>query len=80
MLPLRWYEYGCTRGDGRVTLEVADNGKGITCERMSKPDSFGLRGMQERVSLLGGDFSIGGPIGVGTTARASVPVAEGSII
>jgi signal transduction histidine kinase len=67
------------QGDGRVTLEVADNGKGITCEGMSKLDSFGLRGMQERVSLLGGHFSIGGALGVGTTARASVPVAEGSI-
>jgi PAS domain S-box-containing protein len=66
------------QGDGRVTLEVTDNGKGITRERMSKPDSFGLRGMQERVSLLGGHFHIVGTLGVGTTARASVPVAEGS--
>jgi signal transduction histidine kinase len=85
MVRIRLYQ-----GDGRVTLEVADNGKGVTCERMSKPDSFGLRGMQERVSLLGGDFSIGGALGVGTTAHASVParrskaladgpVAEGSI-
>ena len=65
------------QGDGRVTLEVTDNGKGITRERMTKPDSFGLRGMQERVSLLGGHFHIVGTLGVGTTARASVPVAEG---
>jgi len=61
------------QGDGRVTLEVTDNGKGITRERMAKPDSFGLRGMQERVSLLGGHFHIVGTLGVGTTARASVP-------
>jgi PAS domain S-box-containing protein len=67
------------QGDGRVTLEVTDNGKGITGKRMSKSDSFGLRGMQERVSLLGGYFSIRGALGVGTTARASVPVAECSI-
>jgi PAS domain S-box-containing protein len=67
------------QGDGRVTLEVTDNGKGITSKRMSKPDSFGLRGMQERVSLLGGHFYIGGTLGVGTTARASVPVAEWAI-
>ncbi|MDZ4732336.1 MAG: histidine kinase [Nitrospirota bacterium] len=62
--------------DGRVTLEVTDNGKGITRERMAMPHSFGLRGMQERVSLLGGHFHIAGTSGVGTTARASVPVAE----
>ena len=67
------------QGDGRVTLEVTDNGKGITGKRMSKPDSFGVRGMRERVSLLGGHFYLGGTLGVGTTARASVPVAEGSI-
>ena len=63
-------------GNGRVTLEVTDNGKGITRERMTMPHSFGLRGMQERVSLLGGHFHIAGTSGVGTTARASVPVAE----
>jgi len=62
--------------DGRVTLEVTDNGKGITRERMTAPHSFGLRGMQERASLLGGYFHILGAPGVGTTACASVPVAE----
>jgi PAS domain S-box-containing protein len=59
-----------------VTLEVTDNGKGITRERITTPDSFGLRGMQERASLLGGHFQIVGTFGVGTTAYASVPVAE----
>jgi PAS domain S-box-containing protein len=64
------------QGDGRVTLEVTDNGKGITRESMTTPHSFGLRGMQERASLLGGHFHIAGTSGVGTTACASVPVAE----
>jgi PAS domain S-box-containing protein len=63
------------QGDGRVTLEVTDNGKGITCERMTTAHSFGLRGMQERASLLGGHFHIVGTPGVGTTACASVPLA-----
>ena len=64
------------QGDGGVTLEVTDNGKGITRERMTTPDSFGLRGMRERASLLGGHFHIVGTSGVGTTACASVPIAE----
>jgi signal transduction histidine kinase len=64
------------QGDGKVTLEVTDNGKGITCERMTTSDSFGLRGMQERVSLLGGHFHIVGTPGVGTSACASLPIAE----
>lgn len=62
--------------DARVTLEVTDNGKGITRERMTTTHSFGLRGMQERASLLGGHFHITGTSGVGTTAIASMPVAE----
>ena len=61
------------RSAGQVTLEVTDNGKGITSEGLVKPDSFGFRGMQERASLLGGHFHIAGTLGVGTTARASVP-------
>jgi PAS domain S-box-containing protein len=65
--------------DGRVTLEVTDNGKGITRERMTTAHSFGLRGMQERASLLGGHFHITGTSGVGTTAIASMPVAECSV-
>jgi PAS domain S-box-containing protein len=62
--------------DGTVTLEVSDNGKGIARERMIQSDSFGLRGMQERASLLGGHFHIAGTPGIGTSARASMPVAE----
>ncbi len=64
------------QGDGTVTLEVTDNGKGISRERMMAPHSFGLRGMQERASLLGGHFHIVGTSGVGTTACASVPVTD----
>jgi PAS domain S-box-containing protein len=62
---------------GNVTLAVIDNGKGIPTERMTTARSFGLRGMQERVSLMGGHFSIVGTPGGGTTACASVPVLEG---
>ncbi len=59
-----------------VTLEVTDNGKGIISKRMTRPHSFGLRGMQERASLLGGRFHIIGLPGIGTTAIASLPVTE----
>jgi PAS domain S-box-containing protein len=64
------------RDGARVTLEVTDNGKGITREKMTAPHSFGLRGMQERTSLLGGHFHIVGTSGAGTSACASVPVEE----
>ncbi|MEO8338630.1 MAG: ATP-binding protein [Nitrospirota bacterium] len=67
---MRMYQDGT-----RVTLEVTDNGKGITPERMTTPHSFGLRGMQERASLLGGHFHIIGTCGVGTTACVTMPIA-----
>jgi signal transduction histidine kinase len=71
LVHMRLYQDGT-----RVTLEVTDNGKGITRERMAPLHSFGLRGMQERVALLGGHFHIVGTSGAGTKAIASVPVGE----
>jgi len=59
-----------------ATLEVTDNGRGIARERANTSHALGLRGMQERASLLGGHFHIVGTSGVGTTAVAAVPVAE----
>lgn len=59
-----------------VTLEVTDNGKGVSRERTTTPHAFGLRGIQERASPLGGYFHIVGTSGIETTAIASVPVAE----
>jgi signal transduction histidine kinase len=59
-----------------VTLEVADNGKGIAREKIARPHSIGLRGIQERASLLGGRFHIEGASGGGTRACASLPVPE----
>ena len=42
----------------RITLEIRDNGRGISEADMSKPKSFGLRGIRERASSLNSDFSI----------------------
>ena len=65
-----------TRDGDNVRLDVTDNGKGISPERVTTTDSFGLRGMQERVTLLGGRFHIAGTSGIGTTASAALPLAE----
>jgi signal transduction histidine kinase len=68
---IRLYQDG-----GTVTLEVIDNGKGITNERITRPRSFGLRGMQERASILGSRFHIEGTSGAGTRAYVSLPATE----
>jgi signal transduction histidine kinase len=56
-----------------VTLEVRDDGKGLTPEQLAKPASFGLRGMMERARALGGWLDVSGAPGRGTTVMASFP-------
>jgi signal transduction histidine kinase len=36
-------------------LSVEDNGKGITRKQISKPASFGITGMRERVNIMNGE-------------------------
>ncbi len=43
---------------GDMTLEITDNGRGISSEDMNKPKSFGLRGIRERMSGLGGSLEL----------------------
>lgn len=63
--------------EGRITLEVKDNGRGIAREDISTTKSMGLLGMRERAALLGGVFRIGSlPGGKGTRVRVSIPLAR----
>ncbi len=55
------------QNDGRIVLEVSDNGKGITEEDLSKSNSFGLLGMRERVYPWNGTVDICGAKNDGTT-------------
>lgn len=41
-----------------IVLEVGDDGRGIRMEDMSKPKSFGLRSIRERLTQLGGEMMI----------------------
>lgn len=43
---------------GQITLEVLDNGRGISPEQVKGGKSLGLLGMRERAALLGGTFEI----------------------
>jgi signal transduction histidine kinase len=56
----------------RILLEVSDNGKGISKDDISKPHSFGLLGMRERVYPWRGNVSISKPYG-GTRIEVSIP-------
>ncbi len=61
--------------DGQVTLQIQDNGKGITQEQRADHRSFGLMGIRERVLFFNGDVDIrsGEPI-EGTSITIRIPL------
>jgi signal transduction histidine kinase len=60
----------------QLVLEVKDNGKGISPDKIGGGESFGLLGMRERALLLGGEVVIAGAPGQGTTVTVTVPINE----
>jgi signal transduction histidine kinase len=65
-----------TRAADSLILEVTDNGRGITENEISGSKSLGLLGMRERALLLGGEVTISGTPGQGTTVTVSIPLGE----
>jgi PAS domain S-box-containing protein len=59
--------------NGRLALEVVDNGVGFDTNNKKKSDSYGLIGMKERVFLLEGELSITSKVGEGTIVRVEMP-------
>jgi signal transduction histidine kinase len=55
----------------RVTLVVADNGRGFDIGSVS-PSSYGLTGMRTRLSEVGGTLNIESTLSAGTTVTAEV--------
>jgi signal transduction histidine kinase len=62
--------------NGSLTLEVHDNGKGVREEHLSVGSSLGILGMRERALLLGGELTIAGAPGKGTTVSVRIPVTH----
>jgi len=72
----RRVEVGLARADGAVTLSVRDNGRGFNPGDPRRPNSFGLMGLRERMSLLGGEVRIESQPGRGTTLHVQIPLEE----
>ena len=61
--------------DQLVELIVEDDGVGFdAASAMAQPDSFGLKGMRERVGLLGGQFEIRSAPGKGARISVRLPL------
>jgi len=65
-----------TLAAGVLSLEVADDGVGLTREDLAKARSFGIRGLHERASTVGGAIELTSD-GRGTTLLLTVPLAAG---
>lgn len=62
-------------GDGSVTLEVLDDGRGLA---PGTAEGVGLRGMRDRVTSGGGTLDVAGEPGHGTRVRLALPLAAGA--
>jgi PAS domain S-box-containing protein len=62
--------------DGIVSLEVEDDGVGISPDAIDQPNALGLAGMRERAAIFGGHVEIAGIPGKGTTVIVRMPIDE----
>jgi signal transduction histidine kinase len=64
-------EVGIRRSDGRLLVEVRDDGSGG-----ADPAGSGLRGLADRVAALDGRLEVDGATGRGTVVRADIPLTR----
>lgn len=57
-----------------LTMTIRDNGVGLQPGSRNRNGSFGLVGIEERVNILGGSFSISSGPDTGTTIVVTIPV------
>ena len=60
--------------NGRLSLQVADDGVGIPDDKIQHRDSLGLLGMRERAQVLGGQLTISCKPGRGTMVTVNIPL------
>jgi len=59
--------------NGNLIFEIVDNGVGFDLNNCGRPDSYGLIGMKELMTMLGGNFEIKSTVGEGTLVRVEMP-------
>ncbi|MDO9124036.1 MAG: sensor histidine kinase, partial [Deltaproteobacteria bacterium] len=73
-------EISLEQRDSTIYTSIIDNGRGFDLDKVLHPESpergFGIIGMQERISLLGGKIDIQSRPGFGTRIHIEVPNKE----
>ncbi|MEE9165744.1 MAG: histidine kinase, partial [Nitrospinota bacterium] len=63
-----------------IYLEISDNGEGFDNKKEKKQDAafegFGLKGIAERATMLGGSFHVDSKKGVETTLKIVIPICR----
>lgn len=65
--------------DGRIVLDVVDNGRGLDRAVIDERKSFGLLGIRERVLQLGGEFDVDSAPGRGARITVSLPADRAEV-
>lgn len=60
--------------EGVLTLEISDNGCGISQSALDKPTAFGIKGLHERAKTVGGWLDVSTRSGQGTSIILSIPL------
>ena len=59
-----------------ISLEITDNGIGISPEQIKDFKSLGIHGMQERAMIFGGQVSFDSFLGKGTKVKVEIPIDQ----
>ncbi|MDX1515035.1 MAG: hypothetical protein R3174_14965, partial [Gammaproteobacteria bacterium] len=65
-------------GDEGITVQVIDDGRGISPVEVDSSDSLGLIGMRERAGSVGGRMEVRRRKTKGTVVRLYLPLPEGT--
>ncbi|MDO8456795.1 MAG: PAS domain S-box protein [Burkholderiaceae bacterium] len=60
--------------DGQLVIQIGDDGIGLPANYVRRANAFGLVGIEERITVMGGTFAIDSAPGQGTTLILSVPL------
>lgn len=63
--------------NGELILKISDNGIGLKKKSINHSGRYGLIGLFERASLIGGEIHINTDVGIGTEITVQVPIKGG---